>query len=185
MNNIINGIRVRSARPQDAEAIALATRDAYMDFDGKDGFILGYRTPDSVREDLPSYYVAELNGEYAGHAQLSFALPPEFCELRYYDESVRNALLETRKCAYIEHIVIKRARRRAGVGIELIRRLCERYDEFDFFSSVVVLPYRNDSSLRFHIACGFIAFAYYERDIIDGMRYESEYFMKAALRSKP
>lgn len=165
------------ATEEDIEQIVNTTKYYYKSFDCSYGFLLGYTTKEKLYNNLNSFYVIKEDNLYAGHVRISFGTPPEFGELSFYNQEIKNKIMEE-KAIYIEHIVIDAPHVGKGLGGKLFDYLYEKHPDYHFMSSVVVQPYKNNCSLHFHRKNGFVDVAYYYNDVIGNKRYESIYLLR-------
>lgn len=166
------------AEKQDAPIIAETTRYYYNRFSDAQGFLAGYRSVEQVQADLQHYYVARIKGEPAGHVLIEFGLPEEFDLLKWHDTSEACRIRSFSQVVSIVHIAVRKEFLNQGIGTFLYNGLFARYPAAAFISSVIVKPYCNAHSLRFHEKCGFLAVAYHDRDVIHGTVFESVYFVR-------
>jgi hypothetical protein len=163
---------------EDAENIALTTQYYYNNFNDNVGFLAGFRIPEKVIQCIDNYYTVKVNGDYAGHVNISFDLPDEFEILEWYNKQDYINLKTAKDVIYIIHIAIKKEYAMKGCGKFLYNNLFNSFNTHLILSSVIVKPYKNEYSYNFHKKCGFRDIAYNKNDIIGDIHFESIYMLK-------
>jgi len=166
------------ASMDDVTSIVEEINSHYNHFGDGDGFLVGYRNYALVQSDLNNYFIAKKGNAILGHIQIKRSLPEEFDSLDWYDEMYYKKLKYCENVIYISQIVVKSNYCNHGIGSFLYNKIFQQFNNYVFFSSVVVKPFNNKHSLDFHKRCGFIEVAYNKHDVVGSNLFESVYLAR-------
>lgn len=173
-----NGISFLYASKDDIPGILGEINSHYDKFGDADGFLVGYRNYDMILSDLKNFFVAKRGNDILGHVQIKRSLPEEFDSLDWYDQMYYEKLSACKNIIYISQVVVNSNYCNHGIGKFLYTNLFQEFKDYVFFSSVVMKPFYNKHSLKFHKRCGFIEVAYNKHDVVQNNLFESVYLAR-------
>ena len=155
----ISNYELVMAKESDYDSLCMIN-NAYLNPDGKESFIISKLDINTVHEKINqnhSFFVLKIEKEenVIGFVELSDSVPKDILDKVVWTSEKERELVLTKNAKYIEKIVTHSDYLKKGIGTAIYRNLFNQLSDYSFYSFVMVSPYNNIGSVRFHKKMNF------------------------------